>query len=114
MNSSAVSRGANQRLHVIQIALERATALGRQRVARLGYATFEALVARYVVRLFQLARVHTEIAVRGLHESLEVVEAQRVVHRERAHDAKPETLVNQAIQPEGTLVRGFASHRAQR
>src|SRR5437867_10107887 len=77
MKESAVPRSANQRLHVVQVALQGATAERRQRVTGLRNATLEAFVARDVMRLFELPSVDAEVAVRRLHEALEVVEAER-------------------------------------
>src|SRR5436190_1753942 len=111
---SAFPRGANERLHVIQITLERATPGGSQGVARPGYPPLEAFVARDVVRFLELARVDAEVAIRGLHQPLEVVEAQRVVHGERAHDAEAQPLVNQPVEAERAfLAPALAADRAQ-
>src|SRR5438876_773768 len=66
--------GADQRLHVIQIALERPATRRREPVLGLGRASRERLGAQHVLRLFELARVHAQIAVAGLEQGLEVGE----------------------------------------
>ena len=62
----------------------------------------ERLVAGDVLRLFQLARVDAQVAVRRLQQPLEIVERQPLVHRQRADDAKPQPLVDQPIELERT------------
>src|SRR5262245_32571922 len=114
MKGSAVPRGANERLHVVEIAFQSATAERRQRVTGLRNTTFETLVAGDVVRLLELPRMDAEVAVRGFHEALEIIEAQRIVHGERADDAKAQTLVNQAIEGERTILGSFTPNRAKR
>src|SRR6266508_2963691 len=95
---SACARRANQRFHVIEIALERPPAEGGESVLRLGDAPGERLVAGHVARVLQLARVDAEIAVGRLEQRLQLVERDAVTHRERADDREPHTLVNQPVQ----------------
>src|SRR5207249_955242 len=85
------------------IFLERAAARRGQAEFGAGDASFERLVAGDVLRLFELAGVDAQVAVGGLKEPLEVVEREPLVHRKRADDAQPKTLVNQPIQRERTL-----------
>src|SRR2546427_2356288 len=75
---------------MIEIALQGAAARGRQPVLGLGDAAGERLAARDVLRLLELAGVHAQVAVGRLEERLQLVEGQRVVHRQRAHDAEPD------------------------
>ena len=60
---------------------------GGGQAVSLRHAALEALLARDVPGVFELARVHAQVAVGRLEQPLEVVERQRVVHRERADDA---------------------------
>src|SRR6266550_2609331 len=98
MTPSACARRANQRFHVIEIALERPPSEGGESVLRLGDAARERLVAGDVARVLQLARVDAEIAVGRLEQRLQLVEREAVAYRERAHDREPDALVNQPIE----------------
>src|SRR5208283_3865664 len=60
---SALTRCANQRLHVIQIALKRAPACCRQTVLRLGQPPIKRFCAHDVVRFFELTCVHAQISI---------------------------------------------------
>src|SRR5207253_7070171 len=91
--TSARARRANQRFHVIEIALERPPAEGSESVFRLGDTSGERFDARDVVRVLELARMHTEIAVAGLEQRFQLVERETVTHRQRAHDREPDALV---------------------
>src|SRR5262245_42127109 len=102
---SALARGADQRLHVVQVALERLTAGRREPVLGLGNAPGERLGADDVLRFFETARVHAQVVVGGLDQRLELVEREWLVHRERAGDAEAHALVDDAIE------RGGAQHR---
>jgi hypothetical protein len=46
----------------------------------------------------ELAGVDTEIAVCGLEDAFEIVEAERLVGGESAYDSQANALVNQAIE----------------
>src|SRR5712692_7892748 len=81
-----------------QVLLERAAARRRQPVLGPREAAVERLVAGDVLRLFELARVDAQVAVRGPQQSLQIVERQPVVRRQRADDAETQPLVNEAIQ----------------
>src|SRR5881392_4322756 len=61
--TSARARRANQRFHVVEVALERPPAEGGESVFRLGDSGLERLDARDVLRVLELARVDAEIAV---------------------------------------------------
>src|SRR5687767_5846240 len=55
------ARRADQRFHVIEVALERPPSESGESVFGLGHATRERLVAGDVLGVFELARVHAEI-----------------------------------------------------
>src|SRR6267378_3196747 len=57
---------ADQRFHVVEVALERPPAEGGESVFRLGNAACERLVARDILGVLELARVDAEVAVAGL------------------------------------------------
>src|SRR5205814_3453157 len=86
-NASPLTGGVNQGFHVVQVALQGAPPGGRKPVLGLGNSALERLGARDVLRLLEPTRVDAQVAVRGLEQGFELVEAQRIVHRERAHDA---------------------------
>src|SRR5256885_15208762 len=88
----AVAHGANERFHVIQVALQGAAAGFGEAILGARHAALEGLEARNVARFLEFARVHGEGPVGGLHELLELAEAQAIVHRQRAHDAEPHAL----------------------
>src|SRR5688572_6771221 len=86
---------------MVQVTLERATSGGGQPILRLRHSPLERLCARDVFGFLELARVDAEIAVGSLHQLLEVAEAERVVHRQRADDAEPEALMNEPVESIG-------------
>src|SRR2546426_282966 len=108
---SARARCANQRFHVVEVALERPPAEGGESVFRLGDSGLERLVACNVFRVLELARVHAEIAVARLQQRLELVERESLADRERAHDREPHPLVNQPVELRRRGVR-FRFHRS--
>src|SRR4051812_30541793 len=57
---SALPRGANQRLHVVQVPLECATSGGGELVLCLGHPPLERFRAGDVFRFLELARVHAQ------------------------------------------------------
>src|SRR5512143_2570896 len=95
---STLARGPDDGLHVIEIALERAPARLGEAVLGARHAPGEGFLARDVAGVLQLARVHAQVAVRGLHEPLELDEAELVGDRERAHDAETDALVDEAVE----------------
>src|SRR5438105_5921516 len=109
-NRSALTCRADQGFHVVEIALQGAAARSRQPVLGLGDAAGERLAARDVLRLLQLAGVHAQVAVGRLEEPLQLVEGQRVVHRQRAHDAETHALVDQPVEL-GRAQRALAARR---
>ena len=56
--------------------------------------------------------MYAQIAVRRLQQLFELVERQRIVHRERADDTRPDTFVNQAIQIGQSLINGLRLGRS--
>src|ERR1700757_138559 len=83
---SAFTRGANQSLHVIEVALQSATARSRQPIFRLGQPAIERFCANDIVAFFELAGVHAEVAVGRLEHGFQLVESERTVHGQRAYD----------------------------
>src|SRR5712691_10455025 len=96
---SPLTGDANERFHVVQVVLQGTPAGARQPVFGLRDPSFERLRAGDVRRLLELAGVHAQVAVCGLQERLELVEAEAVVHGERAHDAEAHALVDQPVEP---------------
>src|SRR5262245_11448052 len=92
------ARRADDRLHVIEIALEGPAAVRREPVLGPRAPAFEGLGARHVLRLLELAGVDAQVAVRRLHQRLEIVEAQRGGRRQRAQDAEPQPMVDQRVE----------------
>src|SRR3569833_89364 len=97
----SVSRSANQRFHVCEIAFERGAATRGEPVFRAGHAAFEVLFDGDVAGVFQLAGVDAEIAVGGFEQLLEFGEGQNVVDRERAHDGEAQALMDDAVARSG-------------
>jgi hypothetical protein len=69
---------------------------------------------------FELSGVNAQVAVSGLHETLQFIERQRLVDCQGTHDTQTQPLVNEAIERECTFVRAAvisgvaAVHRPQR
>ena len=93
-----LSRDSDPLLHLIEIFRQCLASGCRQPILGSRHAPFEKLHAGYVLRFFQLARMHAEIPVRCLEHPLEIVKAQRIVRRQRTDNPEPDPLVNQAIQ----------------
>src|SRR5688500_4689923 len=108
-----LARRADERLHVREILLEHAAAGGGETKIGVWNAPFERLRARDVPCVFELARVHAEIAVSRPQQLLQVVERQRLVHCQRAHDPEPDPLVNEPIEREGVGVQRLTAHAAK-
>src|SRR4029079_19434952 len=111
---SALARGANERFHVVEIAFEGATTVWCDRVLRLRHASLEGLRARDVLRLLQLARMDAEIAVRGVEQLLEIVEAERVGRGQRAENAESHAFVNQAVERERPFTLVLSANATKR
>src|SRR5215207_3693459 len=106
ISCSAFPDGANERLHVIDVPLQGATAVRGELVLRPWHSALERLRAGDVLRVLELARMHAQVSVGGAEQELEVIERHGVIGRERAHDPEPHALVDQAIEPECPLVGG--------
>src|SRR5437763_4715935 len=96
-----LARSANQRFHVIQVTLEGLASRSRQSVFRLGCAAFKRFGANNVVSLFELSRVHAQIAIGRFQQGFQLIERKSPIHRERADDAETNMLVDQTIQIRG-------------
>src|SRR2546428_13100368 len=83
-SASAVPGGTDQRLHVVQVALQRAATRGREPVLGLRDASLERLGAHDILGRSELPRVHARVAVRRLPHPLELVEPHRRVPPRRA------------------------------
>src|SRR6266576_6929141 len=112
-STSACARRADQRFHVVEVALERPPAEGGESVFGFRDAACERLVAGDVVRVLELARVDAEVAVARLEQRLELVERETVADREGAHDRESHTLVNQPVETRRRRLH-FGLHRAIR
>src|SRR6266403_2591881 len=84
--------GADQRFHMIQIALERTPPGGRQPVFRFRQTPVERLGAHDVVGFFEFARMNAQVAVGGLQHGLQLVKRKRAIDRQCADDAQPHPL----------------------
>src|SRR5579862_6066845 len=83
-SESFVARGANERFHMIEITLQCPTTGGRQTILRMRQPATERLLTANVAGFLQLARVDAQVPIRGLHELLQLVEAQHLVDGQRA------------------------------
>src|SRR5512146_2349532 len=88
----------DDRFHVIEIALQRAPAGRGEPILRMRPARLEALAARDVLGLLELARVHAQIAIGRVQHGLELIERHGLVGRERTHDAQAHPVVNERIE----------------
>src|SRR5262245_34979635 len=95
-----------------QILIERTAAGCRQPVLGPGQAAVERLVAGDIARFLELAGMDAEVAVRRVEQTLQLVERQAVVDRERADDAKAKALVNHTIERERRPLGGGGWPRA--
>src|SRR6266540_778043 len=90
--------GADQRFHVVEIALQRAPSMRGEAVLGLGHAPGERLHARHVLRFLELASVHAQVAVGRVEQALQLVERETLIHRQRADDREALALVDQPIE----------------
>src|SRR3989454_1395894 len=109
----ALPRGSNQCLHVIQIPLQGSAARRRQAVLGLRQPPVKRFAARDVGRFFELARVYAQVAVGGLQQRLQLIEGERVIDRQRAHDPQPHPLVDQAVERRRYAFLRVAAYGAQ-
>jgi hypothetical protein len=75
--------GLDQRFHVIQIFLERASPGVRQTILRLRHAALKRLGADDVIGILQLARMHTQVSIGGVEKFLQFVEGEARMIRSR-------------------------------
>src|SRR6185437_9793045 len=113
MHWLAFPRRANQRFHVIQISRERRSARGCERILRMWHASFECLGAGDVVSILELPVVYAQVAVGGLHECSELVEAEPVVDRKCADEPEPQPCVNKTIESSRHGVDGAPVERGE-
>src|SRR4051794_30149648 len=71
--ASAIPGAPDDRLHVGQVTLQRPPAGGAQAVLGARHPALERLGAHDVSGLFELARVHAQVAIGGLQQPLELV-----------------------------------------
>src|SRR5262245_7199886 len=86
--------GAEDRLHVRDVLVERAPAGGRDSILGARDAAVERLVAGDVFCLLQLSRVDAQVAVRRLQQLLELEKRQSIVDGEGADDAQAQPFVD--------------------
>src|ERR1700735_2759638 len=94
---SAAAGGLDDRLDVVEVAVEGRAPRGAQAIDGLGTAAIEGLEAGDVLGLFELARMRTQIAVADVEEGFQLAESQLLAHRERTHDAQAHALIDQPI-----------------
>ena len=85
---------ANQRFHVIQVALEGAPAGGSEAVLGLGQPAVKHFDAVDISRFLELAGMDGEISVRGPQQRFQFVEGQPGVHRQGADNSQAHALVD--------------------
>ena len=107
---AALAHASNEGFHVRQIPFECLTSGRREPVLGTWDPTVEAFLAGEIVGVFELSRVHRQVAVGGIEECFELVKREHVVHGECTHDGESHTLVNEAIERERRTV--FAIHGA--
>src|SRR5438445_120295 len=98
ISRSPLPRRPNKCFHMIQIALQCLPPCRRQTVFRFRKAPVEGFRAHDVISLFQLARVHAQVAVGCFQQCLQFIERERAVDRQRADNTQADALMNQAIE----------------
>jgi len=96
--SLLVAGEADPLLHLVEVLGEGAASGGGEAVFGAGDAGFEIFQAGNVIGFFELAGVDAEIAVGGLEDALEVLEAEAGVGGEGADDSETNALVNEAVE----------------
>src|SRR5690606_37193196 len=112
-DASRLAHLADQCLHEVQVPLQPTPALLREAVLGARDPAVEGLRAFHVPGLLELPGVHAQVAVRRTEELLQVVEGQRVVDGEGAHDAEADAFVDDAIQLDGVGARAAAGAGAR-
>src|SRR6266705_2334079 len=98
---SSLARSADERFHMVEVAFESAASSRGEAIFRFGHASFEGLEAGDIRRILEPSRVHTDVAVGGLEQFLEVAEGKRFVDGESADDAEPHALVDKLVEVGG-------------
>src|SRR5436305_6928632 len=106
------AHAADHSFHVAEITFQGPPAGGRQTVFGFGRASVKGLRAMDVTSVFELARVHAQIAVGRANGVLELVERERFIDRQRADYPQAQPLVNQTIDFVHAVWR-TAVHRPQ-
>src|SRR6267154_1457840 len=70
--TSALPRDADERFHMIQIALQSAASGGGQAVFGLRHAALEGFGAGDILGVFELARMHADITIGSIKQFLQV------------------------------------------
>src|SRR5215207_9882648 len=109
-----LARRPNERFHVVEIPFQRATSAHRNAVFGLRNAALERFRALYVIRFLELPSMDAQVPVGCLHELLQIVEAHRFVHGERAENAEAQSLVNEAIEREWAFGWSPTAYRPKR
>jgi len=94
----AFARDANELLHLVEVSFEGVAACAGELVLSAGHPRFEEFAAADVVGFFEFAGVHAEVAVGSFEQTLEIVEAERIVGGERAENSETQAFVDQAIE----------------
>src|SRR4029453_13493772 len=96
---------------MIQISLQGVAPGGAELISGPWHPPVEVLLADDVLCLLELPRVHAQVSVCCLEQSLELVESQRLIDRKRAQDTQPHPLMDQSIE---TRIHAFdLAHRAR-
>src|SRR5215469_5550516 len=94
---SLAAHGFDDGFDVREIAVERLAAGGRQAVLRSRSPSFEALAAADVAGVLELARMRAQVSVRHVEQRLQIIESERLVHGEGAHDSEPHSSVYEPV-----------------
>ena len=92
------SYALDQRLHVVQVSLERLSSGLREAIVRPRNPTVERLSYLDVTSFLQPPSVNTEVPVGGVETLLEFVEGERFLHHECAYDPKADTPVDNPVE----------------
>src|ERR1700683_2201517 len=85
----------DDRLDVFEVAQQSLSPENRDAVNRFRPPRLERFAARDVARLFELARMRTQIAVARIEQRFEFVEGKLIVYRQRAHNAEAHPLIDE-------------------
>src|SRR5467141_2176779 len=79
--SSTLAGRANKCFHMIEIALQRPPARGRQAILRLRQASIKGLRANNVICFFQLACMNAQVAIGRLEQGFQFIKGERAIDR---------------------------------